>query len=67
MQYILDRGLGGGMFWSIETDDFHGLYSSEAFPLIKTARRGLNGGIIPSPPPTTTDPTATVIIKNKNN
>ncbi|XP_021945877.1 chitinase-3-like protein 1 [Folsomia candida] len=58
VSYVLDKGLGGGMFWSIETDDFHGLYSSEAFPLLKTARRGLIGGDIPTPPPTTTDPTA---------
>jgi chitinase len=41
VQYINQKGLGGGMFWSIETDDFRGLHSSERYPLLKTAKRGL--------------------------
>jgi len=56
VQYLMQKGLAGGMFWSIETDDFHGLHSSEAFPLIKTARRALSG-TIPTPGPTTTPTT----------
>jgi len=58
VQYLLEMGLLGGMFWSVETDDFLGLYSSETFPLIKTARRGL-GGAIPTAGPTTTTTTTT--------
>lgn len=61
VQYAMEMGLGGAMFWSIETDDFRGLHSSETFPLLKTARRGLLGDVPTAPPttPTTTDPTAT--------
>jgi len=63
VQYIKDKGLAGGMFWSIETDDFHGTYSTEPFPLLKTARRGLSGSI-PTPGPTTTpDPNQTTTLR----
>lgn len=58
-QYALDMGLGGGMFWSLETDDFHGLCGDEKNPLIKTASRMLVGPIQP-PLPTTPRPSTTV-------
>lgn len=52
-EFALKMGLGGGMIWSLETDDFHGKCHGESFPLIKTLYRTLNGEI-PLPPPTTT-------------
>jgi len=58
--YAMQEGLGGAMFWSVETDDFKGLHSSETFPLLKTARRTLLGEVPTRPPTTTTttDPSA---------
>ncbi|CAO1341949.1 unnamed protein product [Diamesa tonsa] len=35
--YINLKGLGGAMFWSLETDDFLGTSGQGKFPLIKTA------------------------------
>ena len=63
-------GLGGGMFWSVETDDFLGTCGGEMNPLMKTAYRIIIGGEIPDPPPTTIattttqDPTAPVRLQN---
>src|SRR5687768_8580215 len=51
--------LAGGMIWSIETDDFLGLFSSEKFPLTKALYRGLNGEYLPPPSTTTEDPRST--------
>lgn len=53
VDFINSRNLGGGMVWSLETDDFRGECYGEPFPIIKTIYRGLNGEI-PLPPPTTT-------------
>jgi chitinase len=55
-RYVKEKGLGGGMIWSIETDDFHGLYHSEPFPLVKTLYRELNGEYPAKPSTTTEDP-----------
>ena len=33
-QYILDEGYGGGMVWSIDTDDFQGFCTGKKFGLI---------------------------------
>jgi len=52
-QYAKDMNLGGGMIWSLETDDFLGHCGSETYPLIKTIYRVLNGDYV-APPPTTT-------------
>ncbi|CAO1341927.1 unnamed protein product [Diamesa tonsa] len=40
--YINQKGLGGAMFWSLETDDFLGRGGQGKFPLIKTAYNTLN-------------------------
>jgi chitinase len=36
--------LGGGMVWSIDTDDFKGLCGDGKYPLLKTISGELNGG-----------------------
>jgi chitinase len=56
-RWAMERGLGGVMIWSVETDDFHGL-CDEKNVLIKTMYRTVNGEIPPPPPTTTPDPTA---------
>ena len=48
-QYILDEGYGGGMVWSIDTDDFHGFCTGKKFGLISTIKEVLQGN---SPQPT---------------
>lgn len=42
------------MVWSIETDDFLGLFHNETFPIIRAISRGLLGGNAPTPAPSTT-------------
>ena len=32
-EYIISMGLGGGMLWSVDTDDFNG-QCGKAFPLL---------------------------------
>lgn len=54
-QWAVDMGLGGGMVWSLETDDFLGICHGERFPLVKTIYRVLNGDYVP-PTTTTADP-----------
>ena len=34
-QYILDKGLGGAMVWTIGFDDNKGLCTGETFPILK--------------------------------
>ncbi|XP_066149390.1 acidic mammalian chitinase-like [Euwallacea fornicatus] len=41
-QYVKDTGLGGVMLWSVDTDDFKGLYG-EKYPLLTTVNLSLNG------------------------
>jgi chitinase len=55
-EWIKSMGLGGAMFWSVETDDFHGK-CGEPNELIKTAYRSLIGNV-PVEPTTTRDPSA---------
>ncbi|XP_049812389.1 chitinase-3-like protein 1 isoform X1 [Schistocerca nitens] len=42
-QYVLDMGLGGGMIWSLETDDFKGVCGAGPFPLLSTINQVLRG------------------------
>ena len=42
-KFACDMGLGGGMVWSLETDDFQGHCRGERFPIIKTIYRTLVG------------------------
>ncbi|XP_053687181.1 probable chitinase 2 [Sabethes cyaneus] len=38
-QYAKDKGLGGVMFWTVDTDDFHGDCYNEAYPLLLAANK----------------------------
>lgn len=64
-EYILNMGLGGGMVWSIDTDDYLGECHGEEFPLIKAIHRTLNGDIIIVTPPTTTEDPSKPVSFNK--
>ena len=74
-EYILSMGLGGGMVWSVDTDDFKG-FCGKRFGVLATINEALNGGPQTPPPgwttpspiktttpskPHTTDPDHTVI------
>ncbi|XP_044737016.1 probable endochitinase [Chrysoperla carnea] len=55
-QFAMEKGLGGVMIWSLETDDLTG-FSGQKFVFLKTINNILNGGSLPSttstPKPTT--------------
>lgn len=40
--YALEKGLGGVMFWTIDTDDFRGGCYNISYPLINTSKRIIN-------------------------
>ena len=42
-QYINYMGLGGGMIWSVEADDFRGDYGNK-YPLMSEVKRIMNNG-----------------------
>lgn len=42
-KYIAAMGLGGGMVWSIETDDFMPICQGYRFPLLNTLKNAING------------------------
>jgi len=51
----MKMGLGGGMVWSLETDDFQGDCHGVRYPLIKTINRVFStelNPVVPTPPPT---------------
>ncbi|XP_023225350.1 probable chitinase 10 [Centruroides sculpturatus] len=45
VDYLKEKGLGGGMVWSIETDDFRGLCHGHKYPLLTIIQTELNGPI----------------------
>jgi len=54
-QYIKDKGLGGGMIWALDLDDFTGSCGDGNYPLLTTINRIL-GGETWTPPATTFKP-----------
>ncbi|XP_076325319.1 uncharacterized protein LOC143233222 isoform X2 [Tachypleus tridentatus] len=45
-KFILRRGLGGAMVWTLDNDDFRGLCGNEQSPLVNTLRKALFSNII---------------------
>lgn len=48
-EYIRYMGLGGGMIWALDLDDFRNRCQCESFPLLKTINRVLRN--YPGPQP----------------
>lgn len=40
--YAMEKGLGGVMFWTIDTDDFRGSCYNISYPMINTAKKVIN-------------------------
>ncbi|KFM57731.1 Chitotriosidase-1, partial [Stegodyphus mimosarum] len=62
VDYLIKERLGGGMVWSLETDDFRGKCFNEKYPLLTTIFTKLNGPVVrptrdPNIVPTTEKPT----------
>lgn len=51
-KYVIDNGLGGGMTWALDLDDFHGLCGQGKNPLMMTMKNVFNGAPIPTFRPT---------------
>jgi len=47
--YIRRMGLGGGMIWALDLDDFRDICSCEPYPLLRTINRVLRGYPGPGP------------------
>ena len=41
-RWIRERGLGGGMIWALDLDDFNGVCSQGKYPLLTVIADGLN-------------------------
>lgn len=48
-EYIKAMGLGGGMIWALDLDDFKNLCGCEEYPLLRTINRVLRGYRKPDP------------------
>ncbi|KAG5889208.1 hypothetical protein JTB14_033286 [Gonioctena quinquepunctata] len=48
-EYIKAMGLGGGMIWALDLDDFKNLCDCEEYPLLRTINRVLRGYTVPAP------------------
>jgi chitinase len=48
-EYIKQMGLGGGMIWALDLDDFRGSCGCEEHPLLKTINRVLRKYPVPDP------------------
>ncbi|KAF2898205.1 hypothetical protein ILUMI_07967 [Ignelater luminosus] len=48
-EYIKNMGLGGGMIWALDLDDFKNLCGCENYPLLRTINRVLRGYAKPAP------------------
>lgn len=44
-KYVVQNGLGGVMFWSIDTDDFLGECYSQPYPLLAAANKALGNSL----------------------
>lgn len=40
-EYVVENGLGGIMFWSIDNDDFRGTCTGKPYPIIEAAKASL--------------------------
>jgi chitinase len=47
--FIREMGLGGGMIWALDLDDFRNTCSCEPYPLLRTINRVLRGYPGPGP------------------
>lgn len=48
-EYVRDMGLGGGMIWALDLDDFRDRCHCEQYPLLKTINRVLRNYPGPGP------------------
>lgn len=44
-EYVVQNGLGGIMFWSIDNDDFRGVCHGRPYPIIEAAKEALLGAL----------------------
>lgn len=40
-EYVVEQGLGGIMFWSLDNDDFRGSCTGKPYPIIEAAKEAL--------------------------
>ncbi|XP_064646402.1 chitotriosidase-1-like [Lineus longissimus] len=53
VNYMKSKGLGGGMIWALDLDDFKGDFCGAGpYPLLKAINKALYGNVKPSPQPT---------------
>ena len=49
-EYIKQMGLGGGMIWALDLDDFRNRCGCEVHPLLRTINRVLRNNALPADP-----------------